>query len=47
MCTEGKVSTRNPKTLTCSVAHLRIDKEGDPADNDKEAGWEIVGDNVE
>ena len=27
--------------------HLRIDEEGDPADNDKEAGGKIVGDDVE
>ena len=33
-----------PKTL---MAHLRIDKEGDPADDDEQAGGEIVGDHIE
>ena len=29
------------------MAHLRIDKEGDPADDDEQAGGEIVGHDVE
>ena len=33
-----------PKTV---MAHLRIDKEGDPADDDEQAGGEIVGHDVE
>ena len=33
-----------PKTV---MAHLRIDKEWDPADDDEQAGGEIVGHDVE
>ena len=29
------------------IAHLRIDEEGNPTNNNKESGGEVVGDNVE
>ena len=44
VCGEFQPEIHGPQNFD---GHLRIDKEGDPADDDEEGGGEVVGDHVE